>query len=173
MTATQSSSLAVFGGKPVHDANWPVWPRASEATLRMLGEAATSGRWAVSGVYTGAPSFEQRFSRAFGDYVGAPYVVPTTNGSAGLTIAMEALGVGPGTEVIVPGLTWVACASSAAGLGAVPILVDVEPDTLSISADAANRRDRADQGHPRRARLPVRPPTSTRSNSCRRAPASR
>ena len=137
MTAVQTSQLALFGGTPVHDATWPVWPRASESTLRFLHEAATSGRWAVSGAFTGTAPFEQRFARAFADYHGVPYAVPTTNGSSALTIAMEALGVGPDTEVIVPGLTWVACASAAAGLGAVPVLVDVDPGTLSISVAAA------------------------------------
>ncbi|GHE70218.1 hypothetical protein GCM10018785_43400 [Streptomyces longispororuber] len=138
MTAARSSSsLALLGGSPVRDGGWPAWPQAPESTLTLLGEAARSGRWAVSGVYTGTPSFERRFAEAFAAYHSVPYAVPTTNGSAALTIAMEALGVGPGTEVVVPGLTWVACASAAAGLGATPVLVDVDPDTLSISADAA------------------------------------
>jgi len=137
MTAVGTAQLAVLGGTPVHDRNWPVWPQGTPATLRNLHEAATSGRWAISGTYQGHPSFEQRFARAFADYHGVPYAVPTTNGSSALTISMEALGVGPGTEVIVPGLTWVACASAAAALGAVPILVDVDPGTLSISAAAA------------------------------------
>jgi dTDP-4-amino-4,6-dideoxygalactose transaminase len=132
-----TAQLAMFGGTPVHDANWPAWPAASDTTLRMLGEAAVSGRWAITGAYTGATSFERRFAGAFADYHDVPYSVPTTNGSAGLTIAMETLGIGPESEVIVPGLTWVACASAAAGLDAVPVLVDVDPDTLSISADAA------------------------------------
>ncbi|MEU4366917.1 DegT/DnrJ/EryC1/StrS family aminotransferase [Micromonospora chersina] len=137
MTSVRTAPLALFGGTPVHDRNWPVWPQGSAATLRNLQEAATSGRWAISGTYQGAPCFEQRFARAFADYHGVSYAVPTTNGSSALTIAMEALGVGPGSEVIVPGLTWVACASAAAALGAVPILVDVDPGTLSISAAAA------------------------------------
>ncbi|MFI8929166.1 DegT/DnrJ/EryC1/StrS family aminotransferase [Streptomyces sp. NPDC053474] len=141
MSAVRSSPLALLGGAPVHDGAWPAWPQAPESTLTLLNAAATSGRWAVSGVYTGTPSFERRFSEAFAAYHAAPgltpYAVPTTNGSAALTIAMEALGVGPGTEVIVPGLTWVACASAAHALGATPVLVDVDPHTLSISADAA------------------------------------
>jgi hypothetical protein len=45
---------------------------ATEATLRMLQEAATSGRWAISGAYTGTPCFEQRFSRAFAEYHDVP-----------------------------------------------------------------------------------------------------
>lgn len=147
MTVVSTSRLALFGGTPVHDAAWPIWPQASAGTLRMLQEAAMSGRWAVSGAYTGTPPFEQRFARAFAEYHQVPYAVPCTNGSSGLTIAMEALGVGPDTEVVVPGLTWVACASAAASLGAVPILVDVDASTLSISVDAARaavtRRTRA------------------------------
>ncbi|MEU5272471.1 DegT/DnrJ/EryC1/StrS family aminotransferase [Streptomyces hygroscopicus] len=138
MTAARSSpTLALLGGSPVRDGGWPAWPQAPRSTLTMLAEAARSGRWAVSGIFTGTPSFERRFSEAFAAYHGVPYAVPTTNGSSALTIAMEALGVGPGTEVIVPGLTWVACASAAAALGATPVLVDVDPETLSISADAA------------------------------------
>lgn len=136
MTTVGTSPLALFGGTPVHDPSWPTWPQATESTLRMLQEAAMSGRWAVSGAYTGTPPFEQRFARVFADYHGVPYAVPCTNGSSGLTIGMEALGIGPGTEVIVPGLTWVACASAVASLGAVPILVDVDPETLSISVEA-------------------------------------
>lgn len=137
MTNSSASTLALFGGTPVHDGTWPTWPLASESTIRNLTAAARSGRWAVSGAYTGEASFEQRFAKAFADEHQVPYAVPTTSGSSALTIAMESLGVGPGTEVIVPGLTWVACASAAAGLGAVPILVDVDPTTLSISAEAA------------------------------------
>jgi L-glutamine:scyllo-inosose aminotransferase/L-glutamine:2-deoxy-scyllo-inosose/3-amino-2,3-dideoxy-scyllo-inosose aminotransferase len=56
-----------------------------------------------------------------------------------LTISLEALEVGFGDEVLVPGVTWVACASSVAGIGGIPILVDVEPDTLCMSVDAARR----------------------------------
>lgn len=147
MASTHTSQLALLGGTPVHDRNWPRWPVATDATLRNLQEAATSGRWTVSGAYTGTAPFEQRFARAFAEYEGVPYAVPVNNGSAALTVAMEALGVGPGTEVIVPGLTWVACASAAVRAGAVPIIVDVERDSLSISASAAraaiNERTRA------------------------------
>ncbi|MEY7971417.1 aminotransferase class I/II-fold pyridoxal phosphate-dependent enzyme [Saccharomonospora xinjiangensis] len=137
MTTLHSSALALFGGAPVRSRPWPAWPVATDRTLDLLQQAAGSGRWAVSGAYTGEPGFERRFAEAFARFQGTGHAVPTTNGSAALTIAMEELGVGPGTEVVVPGLTWVACASAAAALGAVPILVDVEPDTLSISASAA------------------------------------
>ena len=96
-----------------------------------------SGRWTVSGAYTGDEPYERRFAEAFANFHGVGHCVPTCHGSSALVIALEALGIGPGDEVLVPGLTWVACASAVAGVGAVPVLVDIDPGTLCISADAA------------------------------------
>ncbi|WP_302051695.1 DegT/DnrJ/EryC1/StrS family aminotransferase [Photorhabdus heterorhabditis] len=102
-----------------------------------LEDVMLSGRWAISGAYTGTQGYEQRFCQAFADYQGSPYAVATTNGSAAIKIAMQEVGVGPGTEVIVPGLTWVACASTVVDLGAVPVFADIDPNSLSISVQAA------------------------------------
>ncbi|MCP2258278.1 L-glutamine:scyllo-inosose aminotransferase [Streptoalloteichus tenebrarius] len=106
-------------------------------TEERLLAALRSGRWAVSGAHTGEESFENTFAQRFAEFVGTAHAVPTCNGSAALTIAIEALGVGAGDEVLVPGLTWVACASAVLRVGAVPVLVDVEPDTLCMSVAAA------------------------------------
>ncbi|MGC0420170.1 DegT/DnrJ/EryC1/StrS family aminotransferase [Embleya sp. AB8] len=116
---------------------WPRWPAHTEQTKQYLLSALTSGRWTVSGAYTGVDSFEQSFADEFARYIGTRHAVPTCNGSAALTIVLEALGVGAGDEVLVPGLTWVACASAVLRVGAVPVLVDVEPDTLCMSVPAA------------------------------------
>ena len=132
-----TSTLALLGGTPIHSGNWPTWPVATEATARLLQDVASSGRWAISGAFTGKQCYEKQFSQAFARYHDVPYAVPTTNGTSALTIALEALGIGTGCEVLVPGLTWVACASAAAGIGAIPVLVDIEPDTLCMSLEAA------------------------------------
>lgn len=132
-----ASKLAIIGGNPVRTAPWPVWPISTDQTMANLKAVMLSGRWAISGCYTGAKGYEQRFCQAFADYQGSPYAIATTNGSAAIKIAMQEIGVGPGTEVIVPGLTWVACASTVVELGAVPILVDVDPNSLSISVQSA------------------------------------
>lgn len=132
-----TSALAITGGNPVRSSPWPTWPVACDQTKANLVAVMQSGRWAISGCYTGAMGYEQRFCKAFADYQGAPYAIATTNGSAAIKIAMQEVGVGPGTEVLVPGLTWVACASTVVELGAVPVLVDIDPKTLSISVQAA------------------------------------
>ncbi|GAA2253873.1 hypothetical protein GCM10010232_48400 [Streptomyces amakusaensis] len=116
---------------------WPAWPTHTARTERHLLAALRSGRWAVSGAHTGGESYEQAFATAFADFLGVSHAVPTCNGSAALTIALEALGVRAGDEVLIPGLTWVACASTVLRVGAVPVLVDVDPDTLCMSAAAA------------------------------------
>ncbi|AZQ74428.1 DegT/DnrJ/EryC1/StrS family aminotransferase [Streptomyces luteoverticillatus] len=120
-----------------HTHSWPAWPRYTPQTEERLLAALRSGRWTVSGAYTGERSFEESFARAFAEYLGAAHAVPTCNGSAALTVALEALDVGPGDEVLVPGITWVACASSVLRVGATPVLVDVDPDTLCMSVAAA------------------------------------
>ena len=129
--------LAFAGGPPVRTAPWPLWPRADAATERAVCDVLRSGRWAISGPYRGQPSCERRFAEAFAAWCGVARCVPTTSGTSALTIALLGLGIGPGDEVLVPGLTWVACASSVACIGATPILVDVEPDTLAMSLSRA------------------------------------
>ncbi|AOI38998.1 PLP-dependent aminotransferase [Burkholderia oklahomensis EO147] len=62
-----------------------------------------------------------------------------TSGTASLTIALLAIGVGAGDEVLIPGLTWVACASATMAVGAVPVMVDIDPATLALSVDEARR----------------------------------
>ena len=67
------------------------------------------------------------------------HCIPVANGSAALVVALEALEVGPGDEVVVPGLTWVANASAVLRAHAVPVLVDIDPETLCMSVAAARR----------------------------------
>lgn len=129
--------LAILGGTPVRTRAWPKWPRADAETERALLRVLHSGRWALSGPYVGETCQERRFAAAFAEYHGVPYCTPTTSGTASLTMALLALEVGPGDEVLVPGLTWVACASSVLAIGAVPVIVDIEAESLAMSPRAA------------------------------------
>jgi L-glutamine:scyllo-inosose aminotransferase/L-glutamine:2-deoxy-scyllo-inosose/3-amino-2,3-dideoxy-scyllo-inosose aminotransferase len=114
-----------------------MWPRADAGTYRAVRQVLRSGRWSISGVCRNSDPFEPRFAQAFAHFHDVPHCVPVTSGSMALVVALRALGVGPGDEVLVPGLTWVACASSVLSIGAVPVLVDVDSRTLCMSADAA------------------------------------
>ena len=91
--------------------------------------------WITTGPKT--KTFEQRF----GTYVGAPASTSLMLNSctAGLHVALATLGVGPGDEVVVPALTFAATANVVEHLGAKPVFVDVEADTLCLDADCVAR----------------------------------
>jgi dTDP-4-amino-4,6-dideoxygalactose transaminase len=79
----------------------------------------------------------QRFEQALSDYLAMPYTRCVSSCTAALILAMEVLGLGPGDEVLVPAMTFVASANAVEHAGATPVLVDCEPDTGLIDLDAA------------------------------------
>lgn len=131
------SRLALHGGTSVCSRPWPKWPQSTAKTERALMAVMRSGRWSVSGLETDdGPAFDSRFAEAFARYNGVNFCVPTANGTSALMCAMQALGIGAGDEVIVPGLTWVACASAVLAINAVPVIVDIDPLSLCLSPGA-------------------------------------
>jgi dTDP-4-amino-4,6-dideoxygalactose transaminase len=121
---------AIYGGTPVRDYSlkpWPKWPVYDSSDEEALLSVLHSGAWwSVEG--TNGALFEAEFA-AFQD---AQFGVACTNGTAALEIALKAIGVGCGDEVIVPPYTFVATASSVLAVGATPIFVDICGDTLNI-----------------------------------------
>ncbi|CAN5188294.1 DegT/DnrJ/EryC1/StrS family aminotransferase [soil metagenome] len=75
------------------------------------------------------------FEQEFAAYCGARHAVGVANGTEALTIALRAMGVGPGDEVIVPSFTFYATAEAVPATGATPVFCDVDPDTFCIDAD--------------------------------------
>jgi len=130
------SKLAMLGGQPVWTGEWPNWPQPNPDGQANLTQVYQSPRWAISGSSAGNAFFERQFSRAFADYCQVDYCIPTSHGSSALLIALEALDIGPSDEVIVPALTWVATASAVTNVGAIPIIVDVDPKTFCIDPQA-------------------------------------
>ncbi|HEV8637591.1 MAG TPA: aminotransferase class I/II-fold pyridoxal phosphate-dependent enzyme [Chloroflexota bacterium] len=96
-------------------------PSISEAEIAEVADSMRSG-WLTTG-----PKVQQ-FEREFAGYVGTRNALAVSSCTAGLQIALAALGVGPGDEVIVPTLTFVASANVVIHLGARPVLVDVGED---------------------------------------------
>jgi len=72
------------------------------------------------------------FEKAFAEYIGVKYAIATSSGTGALHIALLSLGVGPGDEVIVPDLTWVATGQAVNYVGAVPIFADVQKETWCL-----------------------------------------
>jgi dTDP-4-amino-4,6-dideoxygalactose transaminase len=75
------------------------------------------------------PAFEKEFS----DYLGTEYCVGVSSGTDALVLAMEALGVCPGDEVALPANTFIATAMAVYRVGATPVFIDVDRDTLNMS----------------------------------------
>jgi len=93
---------------------------------RYVMEAVRSG-WVSS-----IGAFIDRFEKGFADYCGARHAIMLSNGTVAIHLCLVARGIGPGDEVIVPDLTFVATASAVKHAGATPVLVDVDPATYCI-----------------------------------------
>ncbi|MEV6105504.1 DegT/DnrJ/EryC1/StrS family aminotransferase [Streptomyces sp. NPDC051940] len=120
------------GTEPVRTAPWPEWPPPAtpEQRERLLA-VLDSGQWGA----TNGPEVED-FAAAFAHAVGAAHGVCTVNGTVGLFLALRAVGVGPGDEVIVPAYTFVASASAVVLAGARPVFADVLPDSLLVDPES-------------------------------------
>jgi dTDP-4-amino-4,6-dideoxygalactose transaminase len=122
--------LAILGGRPVKNTPYAPWPYYDEGERQALMEVLDSRVWwRTPGTRT------LQFERDFAAYHQALYGVAVTNGTAALEVALAALGIGPGDEVILPDFTFVATASAVLFTGALPVLVDVTPDTYCIDPD--------------------------------------
>ena len=146
-STTTTSQIAPVDGPKEKLGRWPTWPIFDEETLEAVKEVLQSGRWTLSGPTVDADLRERVFARKWADFVGTRYCIPTNTGTAALTIALEAMGIGYGDEVLVPALTWVACATAVANVNAIPVLVDINPDTLCMdprdAEQAITQRTRA------------------------------
>ncbi len=119
--------LALLGGQPAKKGDFPAWPQWDEKEEKAVMEVLHSGVWwRTPGTQT--LKFEQDFAK----YQGAKYGIACTNGTAAIEIVMSALGIGFGDEVIVPDFTFVATASAVLMANAMPVMVDVEPDSYCI-----------------------------------------
>jgi len=118
---------ALLGGKPVKTKLFPPWPQYDDKERRALLQVLKSRVWWRT---PGTRTLE--FERKFAAYHQAKHGIAVTNGTAALEVVLAALGVGPGDEVIVPDFTFIATASAVLAAGALPVLVDVAPDTYCL-----------------------------------------
>ncbi len=121
-----AEQLAINGGNALGKLDIPSWPIHNHKEIDLLTEVVNSGEWGFLG-----PK-EKELEKQFAEFCGTRFAVAATNGTHTIRMALEALGIGAGDEVIVPGLTWQATAAAALDVNAIPILVDIDPDTYTI-----------------------------------------
>lgn len=112
-------------------------PYFGEEELAAVQKPLESG-WVVQG------PFVHEFEERFGSFTGAPFSVATSSGTTALHLAVAAIGVGPGDEVIVPAFTWISTANVIEHMGAKPVFCDIDLATFNLDpaqvADAVTER---------------------------------
>ncbi len=101
-----------------------LWPELQPAVERVL----------KSGAFIGGPEVE-RFESAVADYLGAKHAIGLNSGTDALILGLEALGVGPGDEVVTTAFSFFATSEAVLRLGATPVFVDIDPVTLNMEPD--------------------------------------
>lgn len=136
-----SDALAIDGGKPVRTNPLPrPFPGASmigeeekRAVMEVLDHRSPFRYYGPDPAYKTA-----ELEKMFAEVMGVKYALAVTSGTAALIVAMRALGIGPGDEVIVPAATFVGCAGAVASCQAVPIFCEVDED-VHIYPEAIER----------------------------------
>lgn len=107
-------------------------PSISEEDINAVCEVLRSG-WITTGPKNS--EFEQKFCA----YTGCRESVALSSGTAGMHLIMQALGIGPGDEVITPSMTWVSTVNLIVLAGATPVFADIDRDTLMVSAESIRK----------------------------------
>ena len=128
------SELAILGGPKTRTEPYPAWPVWDERDLQAVTEVVRSGRW---GGYPYPGPRTAELARRFAEMQGGGYAVPMINGTVTMEVALRAAGIGWGDEVIVPAYTFQATAAAPMAAGAIPVIVDVDPNTYCLDPQAA------------------------------------
>lgn len=127
--AASNGRLAILGGEPVRRGGYTSWPKFDGLEEKALVDVLRSGRWGRHG--TGNV---EAFEKSYAELTGARHVLATANGTSALFTSLNALGVGPGDEVIVPPYTFVATVNVVLLQHALPVFVDTDIDSFQIDA---------------------------------------
>lgn len=126
------SELAILGGPKTRTEPYPEWPVWDQRDIDAVAEVVKSGRWGGY-PYPGPQTAE--LVRRFAEMQGGGYAVAMANGTVTMEVALRAAGIGWGDQVIVPAYTFQATAAAPMAAGAIPIIVDVDPDTYTIDPE--------------------------------------
>src|SRR4029078_12415764 len=130
------SELAILGGPKTRTEPYPQWPVWDQRDIDAVTEVIKSGRWGGY-PYPGPKTAE--LAKKFAEMQGGGYAVPMANGTVTMEVASRAAGVGWRDEVIVLAYTFKATASAPMAAGAIPVIVDVDPNNYCLDPKASER----------------------------------
>ncbi len=129
-----SEKLAIEGGPKTVTNKLAGWPQFDEKAIKAVEEVLRSGK---VNYWTGPKGME--FEKKFAEWQGSKYAISVNTGTAALHVALTALGIGPGDEVIVPSYTFIASGFSIVQAGAIPRFADVNIDDHCISVESSEK----------------------------------
>lgn len=129
-----SEKLAIHGGEKAVTNKLAGWPQFDEKAIQAVQEVLRSGK---VNYWTGPKGMA--FERAFAQWQGSKFAISVNSGTSALHVALAALGIGPGDEVIVPSYTFIASSFSIVQAGAIPRFADVNLEDHCISIASAEK----------------------------------
>jgi len=130
----KKAKLAIEGGPKAMTNKLAGWPQFDETAIKAVEQVLRSGK---VNYWTGPKGME--FEKKFAAWQGSRYAISTSSGTSALHVALSALGIGPGDEVIVPSYTFIASSFSIVQAGAIPRFADVNLEDHCISVASAEK----------------------------------
>lgn len=132
--------LAILGGSPVRTKGWLSWPAvlADEKVIQSIVDTTKSGKW--SRINNPVNGNVATFEREYAKLLGAKFCVGTGSGTQALSTSVEALGIGPGDEVITSPYTDFGTISAIIGSRALAVMADLDPESYQLDANDVERK---------------------------------
>ena len=132
---TKKEELAINGGAQVRKAPFPPWPNYGEEEIAAATEVLRSGKLARQ-----SGSKVNEFERAFAEYFGVRHAIAINSGTAAIHVALSALGIGPGDDVINTSHCFIGTATPVVHAGSVPVFADIDPRTFNINPASIEKK---------------------------------
>ena len=134
------AKLALNGAAAVRTKPYPGWPRGGVEEKQWLDKVLNSNRW-FAGLQGDDPeALGTLFGKRFAELHDSRHALPVSNGSVAIEVALRALDIRPGDEVIVPPYTFISTVTSVLMVGAVPVFADIHPQSYCLDPDDVLRR---------------------------------
>jgi len=127
--------FALREGRPVREKEFPTFSyKFSKKTAQQAKKIVLSGK-----IHHKQGEYVKKFEMEFAEYIGVRYALTTNSGTSALQLALHALNIGPGDEVLIPAYTFISVAQAVLAQGAVPIFVDID-ETFNISPESIKKK---------------------------------